>query len=154
MAGDLIGLEAIATGRHAVDAVALEDSLVWSLRYADLAALSREIPSLQEEFHRRMSTEIGSAHATMLQLGSMYAEERVAAFLLDLMHRLEVRGFSTTSVQLRMGRAEIGSLLGLKPETVSRTLSKLHSAGLLDVQQRAITLLDPTGLRRILWGTA
>ena len=152
MAGELIGLEAIATGRHALDAIALEDSLVWALRYADLLALSREIPALQEQFHRRMSTEIASAHAAMLQLGSMDAEERVAGFLLDLMHRLEVRGFSPTSVQLRMSRAEIGSLLGLKPETVSRALSKLQTAGLLDVQQRSVTATDPAGLGRILGG--
>ena len=84
----------------------------------------------------------------------MCAEERVADFLLDLMHRLEQRRFSRTSMQLRMSRAEIGSLLGLAPETVSRTLSKLQIAGLLDVQQRAITVPDPAGLRRILWDVA
>ena len=58
----------------------------------------------------------------MLQLGSMHAEERVAAFLLNLMHRLQARGFSASSVLLRMSREEIGSFLGLQLETVSRTL--------------------------------
>jgi len=154
MAGELLGLEAVGTRRHALDAIALEDSLVWALRYDDLAAASREIPALQEQFHCRMSAGIASAHATMLQLGSMCAEERLASFLLDLMHRLGVRGFSPTSAQLRMSRAEIGSLLGLKPETVSRTLSKLQNAGLLQVQQRTITVTDSPGLRRILRGMA
>jgi CRP/FNR family transcriptional regulator len=150
MAGELIGLEAIAARRHAVDAIALEDSVVWALRYRDLAALCREVPALQETFHWQMSSEISRAQVAMLQLGCMCAEERLADFLLDLMHRLEVRRFSPRSVQLRMSRAEIGSLLGLAPETVSRMLSKLQAAGFLDVQQRAVTVTDPAGLRRIL----
>jgi CRP/FNR family transcriptional regulator len=88
----------------------------------------------------------------MLQLGSMHAEERVAAFLLNLMHRLAVRGFSATSLLLRMSRDEIGSFLGLTPETVSRTLSAFQASGLLVVRQRLIEVSDAIGLQRVLDG--
>jgi len=86
----------------------------------------------------------------MLHLGSMHAEERVAAFLLNLTERLRVRGFSAASVVLRMSREEIGSYLGLKLETVSRTFSKFQAAGLLFVRQRHIQITDPAGLRHLL----
>jgi len=148
--GQLIGLGGIDAGCHEVDVVALEDSQVCVLPYAQLETIAREVPSLQRQFHRHMSHEIGADHETMLQLGSMRAEERVAAFLLNLVHRLEVRGFSSSSLLLRMSRDEIGSFLGLKLETVSRTLSKFQADGLLFVRQRQIQITDPVGLRQVL----
>ena len=152
MAGELIGLSGIDSGVHQVDAVALEDSQVCVVPLADLEALEREVSSLQTRFHRVMSHEIAASHQAMLQLGSMHAEERVAAFLLNLMHRLGARGFSATSLLLRMSRDEIGSYLGLTPETVSRTLSSFQARGIVVVRQRLIEVTDATGLQRVLDG--
>ncbi|MEO8312262.1 MAG: helix-turn-helix domain-containing protein [Caldimonas sp.] len=152
MAGELIGLSGIDSGAHEVDAVALEDSQVCTIPFGELEMLGREVPALQTQFHKMMSREIATDHQVMLQLGSMHAEERVAAFLLNLMHRLQWRGFSASSVQLRMSREEIGSFLGLKLETVSRTLSKFQAGGLLVVRQRQIEITDAPGLQRLLDG--
>jgi CRP/FNR family transcriptional regulator len=154
MAGELIGLGGIDSGRHEVDALALEDSQVCVIPVAELEALGREVPALQTQFHKMMSREIATDHQIMLLLGSMHAEERVAAFLLNLMHRLQARGFSASSVLLRMSREEIGSFLGLQLETVSRTLSKFQANGLLIVRQRQIEVTDPVGLQRLLDGAA
>ncbi|MGZ5217076.1 MAG: helix-turn-helix domain-containing protein [Caldimonas sp.] len=154
MAGELVGLDGIDSGRHSVDAVALEDSQVCVIPYGELEALAREVPSLQQQFHKVMSHEIVTDHGVMLLLGSMHAEERVAAFLLNLTHRLQARGFSASSVLLRMSREEIGSFLGLKLETVSRTLSKFQTSGLLFVRQRQVQITDPAGLQQLLDGPA
>jgi CRP/FNR family transcriptional regulator len=99
-----------------------------------------------------MSREIVRSHGVMLLLGSMHAEERLAAFLLNLTHRLGARGFSSSSVVLRMSREEIGSFLGLKLETVSRTFSKFQAHGLLFVRHRQIQITDPVGLKQIVEG--
>jgi CRP/FNR family transcriptional regulator len=96
-----------------------------------------------------MGREISRDHGIMMLIGSMRAEARVAAFLVNLADRLEARGFSPTSLVLRMTREEIGTYLGLKLETVSRTFSKLHDDGLLKVYFRHITLLDKEALRTI-----
>jgi len=50
---------------------------------------------------------------------------------------------------LRMNREEIGSYLGLKLETVSRTFSKLQEDGVLEVKQRQIRILQQDALRAI-----
>lgn len=150
MAGELIGLSGIDSGVHAADAIALENSQVCVVPFGELEVLEREVPALQTQFHKMMSREIATDHQVMLQLGSMHAEERVAAFLLNLMHRLQARGFSASSVLLRMSREEIGSFLGLKLETVSRTLSKFQSSGLLAVRQRQIEITDAVGLQHLL----
>ncbi len=152
MNGELIGLDGIGTRRHEVDAVALEDSQVCVIPFEDLEALSLEMASLQQQFHKVMSREIVRTHGVMLLLGSMYAEERIAAFLLNLTHRLQARGFSASSILLRMSREEIGSYLGLKLETVSRTFSKFQANGLLFVRHRQIQVTDPVGLQELLDG--
>ncbi|HRD97052.1 MAG: fumarate/nitrate reduction transcriptional regulator Fnr [Rubrivivax sp.] len=153
MAGELLGLDGIGTDRHTCDAVALEDSHVCVIPYHQLEDLSRELSDLQRHFHRIMSREIVRDHGVMLLLGSMRAEERLAAFLLNLTQRLRTRGFSSSSLILRMTREEIGSYLGLKLETVSRAFSKFQEDGLLEVKQRQIRVLEPEKLQVIVNGS-
>ncbi|MNL87085.1 Fumarate and nitrate reduction regulatory protein [compost metagenome] len=65
------------------------------------------------------------------------------------MQRLSARGFSASELVLRMTREEIGSYLGLKLETVSRTFSKFVDDGIVEVKQRHIRILDTDALKRI-----
>ena len=154
MAGELLGLDGISHDRHNCDAIALEDSQVCVIPFAQLESLSRDFTPLQHQFHKIMSREIVRDHGVMLLLGSMRAEERLAAFLLNLTQRLQARGFSASSLILRMTREEIGSYLGLKLETVSRAFSRFQDDGLLEVKQRDIRVLDEAGLRGLLNETA
>jgi CRP/FNR family transcriptional regulator len=149
MAGELLGLDGIGTDRHHCDAVALEDSQVCVIPYSQLEDLSREFTELQRQFHKIMSREIVRDHGVMLLLGSMRAEERLAAFLLNLAQRLKARGFSSSALVLRMTRDEIGSYLGLKLETVSRAFSRFQDEGLLEVKQRSIRIVDEEALRKL-----
>ena len=149
MAGELLGLDGISTDRHSCDAVALEDSQVCVIPYEQLESLTREFSELQRQFHKIMSREIVRDHGVMLLLGSMRAEERLAAFLLNLTQRLQARGFSAAALVLRMTREEIGSYLGLKLETVSRTFSKFQDEGILEVKQRHLRVLDLPSLQRL-----
>jgi CRP/FNR family transcriptional regulator len=146
MAGEIIGLDAISTDVHTCDAVALEDSEVCELPFNQLEELSRQLPSLQRHLHKIMSREIVRDQGIMLLLGSMRAEERLAAFLLNLSQRFAARGYSASSFRLRMTRQEIGSYLGLKLETVSRTLSYFQETRLIDVHNKSIELLDMSRL--------
>ena len=153
MAGELLGLDGIGTERHSCDAVALEDSQVCVIHYDQLEELSREFNELQRQFHKIMSREIVREHGVMLLLGSMRAEVRLAAFLLNLTQRLQARGFSPSSLVLRMTREEIGTYLGLKLETVSRCFSKFQEDGVLQVNQRQIRVLDQAALEKLVNGT-
>jgi CRP/FNR family transcriptional regulator len=152
MAGELVGLDGIGSGRHQVDAVALDDSQVCVIPYTELEMLALEVTSLQQQLHRFMSREIVRNHDVMLLLGSMNADERLAAFLLNLTQRQRARGFSGSSIVLRMSREEIGSFLGLKIETVSRTFSKFQANGILFVRHRQIQVVDPVGLQWVVDG--
>lgn len=150
MIGEIIGLEAICTHHHSCDAIALESSTVCELPYDKLELLSQKLPTLQRHLYKIMSREIVRDQGIMLLLGSMRAEERLAAFLLNLSQRFAARGYSPTQFQLRMSRQEIGSYLGLKLETVSRTFSHFQNSGLIKVKLRAIEIIDLTGLQACL----
>ena len=149
MAGEIIGLDGIVNDHHTCDAVALEDAEICAIPFAQIEDLSREVNVLQRHVHKIMSREIVRDHGVMLLLGSMRAEERLAAFLLNLAQRLHVRGFSKSELILRMTREEIGSYLGLKLETISRTFSKFVEEGLVDVKQRHIHIRNTEALRDI-----
>ncbi len=152
MSGDLLGLDGIGADHHGADAVALEDALVCVIPFEPLSTLFREFAPLQHEFHRIMSREIMRDQNMMLVLGTLAAEGRVAAFVLDLTERLHARGYSASSLLLRMTREEIGSYLGLQLETVSRTFSRLQQQGLLEIHNREVQVKDPEALRRLVHG--
>lgn len=154
MSGELIGMDGICSHVHSCDAVALEDSEVCELSFAHMENLGQRIPSLQTHFFRLMSREIVRDQGVMLLLGNMRAEERLAAFLLNLSNRLYSRGFAANDFILRMSREEIGSYLGLKLETVSRTLSKFHHEGLILVEHKHIQILEPQALKKMVSGCA
>ena len=104
---------------------------------------------MQRQLHKVMSRELVRDHGVMLLLGSKRAEERLASFLLNLTQRLQARGFSASSLVLRMTREEIGTYLGLKLETVSRCFSKFQADGVLQVKDRQIVVLDHAALQQI-----
>jgi len=150
MGGELLGLEGLGSGRHTGTAIALEDSQVCVMPYSLIERMAHDYPQLQRHLHAVMSREIVRDHGVMMLLGSMRAEERLAAFLSNLSKRFVRRGYSQSDFHLRMTREEIGSYLGLKLETVSRLFSQFQKDGLIAVEQKHVRILDIAGLERIL----
>jgi len=149
MAGEIIGLDGIVNDHHTCNAVALEDAEVCVMPFDHIEDLSREFPVLQKHVHKIMSREIVRENGMMMLLGNMSAEERLANFLVNLIQRLFARGQSQSEFILRMSREEIGSYLGLKLETVSRTFSKYSEEGIIEVKQRHIKILKPDALKQL-----
>ena len=153
MAGELLGMDAISTDRHHCNAVALEDSEVCEIPFSRLENLFSDIPTLLRHFHRMMSQEITREQGVMILLGNMRAEQRFAAFLVNLSSRYAQRGYSASRFQLRMTREEIGNYLGLTIESISRLLSKFKKQELLKVNNREVEIVDLTPLKEIASGT-
>ena len=145
MAGEIVGMDGIGNDRHTADVAALEDSEVCVIPYARL-----EEAGLGRQLSKVMSRELVRDQGVMMLLGTMRAEERLAAFLLNLSQRFVARGYSASEFHLRMTRDEIGSYLGLSLETVSRLFSRFQAEDLISVQQKHIRILDTAGLRRVM----
>jgi CRP/FNR family transcriptional regulator, anaerobic regulatory protein len=96
-----------------------------------------------------MGEQIVRGATQMMVLGSLSADERVAAFLLDVSGRNAQRGYSSAEFNLRMTRDDMGSYLGITLETVSRTLSRFQKRGLIDIHGKLIRIVDIGALRQV-----
>jgi len=143
--GDLLGMESIGLQAYECDAVALDTGEVWEL---PLDQLQQHFPECLPELAALLASEIRRDWRWMLDTSSLNAEQRVAAFLLDLGARLQALGFSGHDLRLRMTRADLGNFLSLQLETVTRALARLAAAGLIAVDGREIRLSDHAALMR------
>lgn len=146
MSGDVLGLDAIATEHHVCDAIALEDSEVCPVPYQGLQALARNFPILQQSLNRMMSREIIREHERVLMLCNLSAEQRLASFLLGLSRRFVSRGFSPHGFMLRMSREDMASYLGLRLETICRSVARLRALHVVNFHGRLVEILDMPAL--------
>jgi len=147
--GELFGLSGIAAGEHQNNAIALETSAICEIPFAGIEALSRDIPSLQRHLFQLMSLTIRDDQQLMLLLSKRSAEERIASLLLGLSSRMRRRRLSGREFRLPMTRGDIGNYLGLVVETVSRVFTRLQKQGVIAVDGKEVTLLEPARLAEI-----
>lgn len=147
--GDVLGFDGLHSNQHEITVIALEDSTVCIVPFSLLEMQCVESRTLQHQVYTLMSAEIVRENGLMMLLGVMTAEERVAAFLLNIATRMQQRAYSASCFNLRMTREEIGSYLGVKLETVSRMLSRFQKNGMVRVQGRQIQILDADALRSV-----
>ena len=134
--GDWLGFDGIAEGRYGCDAIALDTGEVWSVRYADVLAASTGSPELMRLMHAAMSRQISRGSDSLLSLGTLPADARVADFIKDWAESLALRGLRTDQITLHMTRAEIGNYLGMTLETVSRALRRLAQCGVIRFDEK------------------
>ena len=149
MKGDLLGIDGLHNEHYASRAVALTDCDLVVVPFHELTALGRKHILLENWLYRAMGRELVREHAIMGVLGTLGAEARVARFLVSLSDRFAANGYSPVCFNLRMTRQEIGSYLGLTLETVSRSLSALNDAQLIEINQRAVEIKDISFLRSL-----
>jgi CRP/FNR family transcriptional regulator len=146
---ELLGLDAISSQVHEHDAIALEDSAVCIVPYAQLTQLMTQIPELQAHVLRALSSDITRDGGLILRLGAMTAEQRVVAFVLGLSARYRSLGYSDTRFSVRMKRNEIASYLGITVETTCRILSRLERDGFISTHNQDLEIKHLNGLRRL-----
>jgi len=144
--GEVVGLNAIHPARYPCDAVALDTVYVCRFSFPALATLASKIPDVQQRLFELLSADIGR----VTQLVSDHpADERLAAFLLELSERFAARGFSAATFHLTMSRVDIANYLRLAAETVSRVLRRLQEQGLIRIDGREVELRDLAKLREL-----
>ncbi|HRQ65645.1 MAG TPA: helix-turn-helix domain-containing protein [Xanthomonadaceae bacterium] len=144
--GEMLGLDAIDPERYQSNAVALEPTSMCRFHFPDVSRLATELPQLQRQLFKLLSRDIARSS---MYAGDYTAEERLAAFLLDLSARFEARGYSPREFRLTMARKDIANYLRLATETVSRVLGRFQDDGLIGVDRRLVTLLDPERLQSL-----
>lgn len=144
--GEVIGLSAISRSSYPCNAVALDTVTLCRFSFPKIAMLATKMPGLQEQLFRLLSEDIGKAS---LLAGDFTADERMAAFLIDLSRRYRARGWAATSFNLPMARTDIANYLRLAPETVSRVFRRFQLDGLIRVERRKIEIGNLAGLENL-----
>ncbi|WML90602.1 Crp/Fnr family transcriptional regulator [Thiothrix lacustris] len=141
--GDLFGFDGFAGESYNHTAIPLSEIEVCRLPLQDLTELKKQNAEIENTMMKRWIQHLREAEDMMLELGAKKAAERLASFL--------IRWCENNNggwVPLPLSRAEVGELLGLTIETVSRFLSDWKRQGFLNEQRGSIQLENVDGLRK------
>lgn len=143
--GEIIGFEAIYTGKYSFSVEALTDTVICEIPYDNLLAFSSRYPNMQREIMHLSSWRINLG--SYLQLAS--AEQKLAHFLVDIMNRLHLLDLT---LNLPMSRQDIANYLGLAPETVSRILHRWDDEKILISKNKKLILSNLAKIKQIASG--
>jgi CRP/FNR family transcriptional regulator len=147
-AGDIVGLTTGDTHTHSAEAVT--PATLSRMPRSRLDAAMDQRPALARKLYALMQADLVAAHERLLLLGRKSVTERLASLLIILRDRQPADAAAPGRVQLPMGRMDIADYLGLTTETVSRTFTKLRSAGLIRLLDTyTVEILDPERLAEI-----
>ncbi|GAB6197313.1 helix-turn-helix domain-containing protein [Lysobacter xanthus] len=151
--GELIGLDALGTGEHRCEAVALTRSNVCEVPFNDLSGVAARVPGLQRQLMRVIGQSVGRDQDHREILVRRQANERIALFLHGLSERLQKIGETGDRIRLPMSREDIARFLGLALETVSRGFTRLQEDQVISVYGRKVEILDMDELERLAHGS-
>lgn len=141
--GDVAGLEALATQRYDSEAVAMTDVAVCRIPLAVIHTLDMQSPRLHRRLMEKWQRALREADDWLADLNYGTARQRVAHFV------LKMRSPDDPGRATLFSREDMGAMLDLKLETVSREVSALVREGAiepLDKLGRAYRVVDAQGL--------
>lgn len=142
-AGELFGFDGFADETYSHSAIPLSTLEVCRLPLTDLASLKKQYTEIDTAMTQRWLQYLHAAENQMLALGVMKAPERLASFLVNW---YESGLVTQAGVALPLARGEIGELLGLSLETVSRFISEWKRQGYISETKGYLQLIDRTAL--------
>lgn len=138
--GEMLGMDAIATGHYSESAIILKTATVCALEYEKFEELCEKIPGLAKQILKMAGQELIDEHDLRMSLSNKNSEEKLALFLSSLSTRYKILGYSPYKFELPMGRSDIGNYLGMAPETISRTVKKLIQKGLINADMHSVVI--------------
>ncbi|MFT5924974.1 MAG: CRP/FNR family transcriptional regulator [Paraglaciecola sp.] len=148
--GDLIGLDGFDNGSHALSIKFLETSSVCRIGLGELDKAMANSASIRLNLLQGMSQVLNNEDKFLLSLNNMNSAQRFISFLLNLSLQFEKRGLSGKLFDLSMTRVDIANYLGMAIETVSRLLTQLQNAHIIEVERRRVKIIDLRKLNQYL----
>jgi CRP/FNR family transcriptional regulator len=134
---------------HEVTCETIEPSQVCLIEKEPYLDLIRRNSDLALKIIQLLSNELGTHMDELDQFTFKTARERLAGLLLDLGDRFGRKNSTGVLVGITLKREEVAEMAGVTVETVIRLLSSFRDEGLVSIDGRSITLLNPERLARI-----
>lgn len=140
--GELFGLDAIYSKRYGFTVEALDTTVLCEMNFDELQMLCGKVPSLQRQLFNLLSRDLYTSYVNPIEHFDQTAEQKLSGFLHNLLSRLQARGSKGLELFLYMSRRDIANHLGLAPETISRLFKKFQQKGVINIDNRKVTILD------------
>jgi CRP/FNR family transcriptional regulator len=141
--GDLLGEETFfAGGRHTTYARALEPTQLYFFSGEDFLDFLKRHPEMALKLLERLAQELKACQRMLVELAYERGEERLARLLLELSRKFGVREGEACLIDLRLSRTELAELLGLRPETTIRILSRWRAKGIVALKRQRLVILN------------
>lgn len=131
--GDFLGIT--LEDEHAFTAEAVAPSTLCRFPRRQFDAFVADHPALERRLYAVAAHELAAARQQLVLLGRKTATERLASFLLMLAGRCHSKR-DDGNIGFQMSRADIADYLGLRVETVSREISALKAAQVIQLTGR------------------
>ena len=127
----------------------MTDCVVRVLRVADLERAIAEHPRMALNLMRSLSERLRTAEDQIEALAFRPVPSRLAGKLLELMDRYGRVTPNGIRIDERFTHMQLAEMIGTSRETLTKVLNELRDAGLIDVRERLVWVLDVDGLERL-----
>ena len=148
-AGDVIGLEALFADAYESEAVALSSVRVCRLPVEVIEKLNRNTPRMHQRLMAKWHQSLKEADDWLADLNFGNSRQRLSGLVLKMRPNTQLDPEADGSVVTLFSREDMGAMLDLKLETVSRTLTSFVREGLLEPLDRQGRMYRIADLERL-----
>lgn len=150
VAGDYLDLHGFTLKCLDHDVLALSDSTIGVVPHERLKTITEQFPRLARAYWFSTNVHAAITRELALSLGQRSAASRMAHLFCELYHRLAIVGHTTgQAYAFPLTQRELSECLGLTVVHVNRTLQELRRRGLVEFENRRVTILDRRGLQGV-----
>lgn len=135
----LVGLQSLNDKRYAYTAIAATPAKACRINHDTLLAQVRDKPDVAMRLIEAVNAQLAHSRALMEVMGHRCAASKIASFLL-LMVPKSTNG--NGSVPMPFSRVEMASLLGLREETVCRSMAMMKRTGAINAPRGRVEIRD------------
>ena len=145
-AGDFFGEMSLLDGKTAPATVsAMEDSKIISVSGSDFHKYLMHNEKVLLQIIDVLCARLRQVWQTQ-SLSSSKADARIRMGIYELAKRHGIQDAHGTIIDLKITHQELAEMVGTSRETVTRVIARLREEGIIEVDQRRMTLLNPQAL--------
>ncbi|MDI3561971.1 Crp/Fnr family transcriptional regulator [Bradyrhizobium sp. Arg816] len=148
--GDSLNAGEIVFRQSRRSVYALTDAICLSIPLRQLNELMNNRPAIARALWFETAAQAAIQQEWMVWLGQRTAQTRLAHFLCEVSHRLQLSGRGARATfEFPLTQRDLADTLGLSSVHINRTMQTLRSQGLIELTRTHLTILDREGLYAI-----
>lgn len=144
--GHIIGFDTVDDEIYTFTAETKTPVIACKIQRKDMLQILEQNPNVSLRVVRMLNDELARANRLIRVLGQKSPIERVATFILSLVHH---KHDTSKKLLLPLSREEMAETVGLRVETVSRVMADLQRRKVIEAPRGHIRILDYKWLRTI-----